>query len=99
MTALISQILTIAGVFFIVLAGIGLVRMPDVFLRMSASTKGATLGLILIMAATAIYFGELGITTRAIATIVFVFLTAPVSAHMIARAAYSDESRGARRTA
>ena len=81
MTELLSQILTLAGVFFIVLAGIGLVRMPDVFLRMSASTKGATLGLILIMTATAIYFGELGITTRAIATIVFVSIIISFARH------------------
>ena len=90
MGQLIGTILMIFGVFFIFIAGIGLLRMPDLYLRMSASTKAATLGLALILLGTAIYFGELGITSRAIATIIFVFLTAPVSAHMIGRAAYSN---------
>ena len=90
MGQLIGTILMIFGVFFIFIAGIGLLRMPDLYLRMSASTKAATLGLALILLGTAIYFGELGITSRAIATIIFVFLTAPVSAHMIGRGAYSN---------
>lgn len=79
-----------AGVFFIVIAGIGLLRMPDLFLRMSTATKASTLGLGLILMGTAVYYWELGITSRAIATSIFVLLTAPVSAHMIGRAAYSD---------
>ncbi len=90
MSHLIGTILIVFGVFFIFIAGIGLLRMPDVYLRMSASTKAATLGLILILLGTAVYFSELDVTSRAIATIIFVFLTAPVSAHMIGRAAYSN---------
>lgn len=70
------------------LAGVGILRMPDVFLRMSASTKAATLGVILIMLATAIYFQDLGVTARAVGVLLFIVLTGPVSAHMIARAAY-----------
>jgi multicomponent Na+:H+ antiporter subunit G len=87
---IISLVLVFTGVFFILVAGIGMVRMPDIFLRMSAATKAATLGLGLILVGTAVYFWELNIAARAIATVVFVLLTAPVSAHMIARAAYSD---------
>ena len=90
MSHLIGTILIVFGVFFIFIAGIGLLRMPDLYLRMSASTKAATLGLVLILLGTAVYFGDLGVTSRAIATIIFVFLTAPVSAHMIGRAAYSN---------
>ena len=90
MQEIISLVLVFTGVFFILVAGIGMVRMPDIFLRMSAATKAATLGLGLILVGTAVYFWELNIAARAIATVVFVLLTAPVSAHMIARAAYSD---------
>lgn len=90
MQTIISLLFLIAGVILIALAGIGIVRMPDIFLRMSASTKAATLGLMLVLVGTAVYFGELGVASRAIATAIFVFLTAPVSAHMIGRAAYSD---------
>jgi multicomponent Na+:H+ antiporter subunit G len=57
---------------------------------MSAATKASTLGMGLILLGTVFYFGELGIASRAIATIIFVLLTAPVSAHMIGRAAYSN---------
>ena len=87
---LIGVILMIFGVFFIVIAGIGLLRLPDLFLRMSAATKASTLGLGLILLGTAVYFWQSDITSRAVATIVFVMLTAPVSAHMMGRAAYSD---------
>jgi multicomponent Na+:H+ antiporter subunit G len=88
MQELISAILMVIGAFFMLLAGIGIVRMPDLFLRMSATTKAATLGISSLLLAMAVYFGELGITSRAVATIVFVLLTAPVAAHMIGRAAY-----------
>lgn len=87
---LISTILIFVGIFFVIVAGIGLVRMPDLYLRMSASTKAATLGLGLIVLGTAVYFNELTVTSRALAIIFFMLLTAPVSAHMIGRAGYSD---------
>ena len=87
---MISAILVLIGAFFVFLAGLGLLRMPDLFLRMSATSKAATLGTICILAALAIYFGGIAIASRAIATIAFVLLTAPVAAHMIGRASYFD---------
>lgn len=90
MGQIIGTILMLFGVFLILIAGIGLLRMPDLYLRMSAATKASTLGLGLILLGTVVYFGELGIASRAIATIIFVLLTAPVSAHMIGRAAYTN---------
>ena len=80
----------IIGTFFILVAGIAILRLPDVFLRMSATTKVATLGIGFTLLATAVYFNNLGVTSRAVAIIAFVLLTAPVSAHMIGRAAYLD---------
>ena len=88
MNEIISSALMIIGAAFALLAGAGVVRMPDLFTRMQAATKASTLGIGCMVLAVPIHFGELGITTRAIATIIFVFLTAPVAAHMIARAAY-----------
>jgi len=88
MNEIISSALMIIGAAFALLAGAGVVRMPDLFTRMQAATKASTLGIGCLVLAVPIHFGELGITTRAIATIIFVFLTAPVAAHMIARAAY-----------
>lgn len=69
-------------------AAVGVIRMPDLPMRMHAATKAGTLGAGLILAAVAVLYGDLGVTMRAVATIVFLFLTAPVAAHMIGRAAY-----------
>jgi multicomponent Na+:H+ antiporter subunit G len=84
----ITAVLLTLGTLLMLLAGIGILRMPDVFLRMSATSKAATLGVILIMVATAIYFNDLGVTARAMGIVLFIILTVPVSAHMIGRAAY-----------
>ncbi|MEJ2556899.1 MAG: monovalent cation/H(+) antiporter subunit G [Anaerolineae bacterium] len=88
MREIIAALLMFIGAIFMFLAGVGIVRMPDLFLRMSATTKATTLGVSSLLLAMAVYFNELGVTSRALATIVFVLLTAPVAAHMIGRAAY-----------
>jgi multicomponent Na+:H+ antiporter subunit G len=69
-------------------AGLGVLRLPDVLIRMHASTKAGTLGSGLILAAVAVYFADTATTTRAVATILFLLITAPVAAHMIGRAAF-----------
>jgi CPA2 family monovalent cation:H+ antiporter-2 len=88
MCEILSSALILIGATFALRAGAGVIRMPDLFTRMQAATKASTLGIGCIILAVAVHFGELGVTTRALATIIFVFLTAPVAAHMIARAAY-----------
>jgi multicomponent Na+:H+ antiporter subunit G len=84
----VSAILLVSGAMFIFIAALGVLRMPELFSRMHSSTKAGTLGLGLIMLAVATYFQESSITIRAAALVVFIILTAPVSAHVIARAAY-----------
>ncbi len=86
MTTLVIAVLAISGTLFLLLAGIGMIRLPDLFCRTSATTKAATLGVGCLLIAVAIHFGDLRVTTRALATIAFLLLTAPVAAHMIARA-------------
>jgi len=76
------------GTIFALLAGIGLIRMPDTFLRISVNTKAATLGVGLLLGASAIYFGDLAISTRVFAIIIFIFLTAPIGGHLLGRTAY-----------
>ncbi len=90
MQPFISTILIVIGAFFIVMAGLGLVRMPDLFLRMSASTKAATLGVGCTLLGVALFFGDFATFIRAGAIIIFLLLTAPVAAHLIGRAAYQD---------
>ncbi len=81
--------LVFAGTFLMLLTGLGLVRMPDVFTRMHAATKAASLGVALLLIAAALYFGQPGVITKALATVVFIFLTAPVAASLLGRAAYA----------
>lgn len=81
-------ILLLIGTVFMFLASYGVVRLPDVFTRMQATSKAATLGVGCVMLSVSIYFGELGVVTRAIGVVLFTFLTAPVASHMIGRAAY-----------
>ena len=88
MTEVLSAALMLIGAAFTLIAGIGLVRMPDLFLRMSAVAKAGTLGVGAILLATALARAELGLASRAIAIIVFVAITTPVATHILARAAY-----------
>lgn len=82
--------LLLVGTLFIVVAGIGLVRMPDVFLRMSATTKASTLGIVCVIAASVLYFGDAAIALRGLAIALFLTLTTPIAAHMVGRAASAD---------
>ena len=79
------------GTLFLLLAAVGILRMPDLYCRASATTKAATLGVGCVLVATSLYFNDLQVTTRVLATIAFLLLTAPVAAHMIARAAYRQQ--------
>lgn len=88
MIEMLVAILILAGALFMLLASIGMVRMPDLYLRMSAVTKAATLGAGFILLSAAVFFADLGISSRAMATVVFLFITSPISAHMLARAAF-----------
>lgn len=84
----ISAALVLLGGFFCFVAGLGVLRLPDVLIRMHASTKAGTLGSGLILIAVAVHFADTGTITRAVATILFLLTTAPVAAHMIGRAAF-----------
>jgi multicomponent Na+:H+ antiporter subunit G len=86
--AWIVAVLMVIGSLFMLLAAVGILSLPDLFTRMQASTKSSTLGAACILLAVAIYFGRIGITTQAVLVVLFFFLTTPVAAHMIARAAY-----------
>lgn len=88
MTTYLTAGLLLAGGLFGFVAAVGMLRLPDMIMRMHASTKAGTLGAGLILAAVAIHFMEVGITLRAAAAILFLLLTAPVAAHVIGRAAY-----------
>lgn len=83
----------IIGTFFIVVAGIGLIRLPDVFCRMHAAGKAGTLGIVMTLFAVMIYFiaipePDYSVLIRGLLAIFFQFLTTPAATHLLARAAY-----------
>jgi multicomponent Na+:H+ antiporter subunit G len=88
MTELVRNVLLLVGASFLLVASIGIIRMPDLFQRIQASTKASTLGAGCILLALAVHFQDFGITVRAGLVIAFFLITAPVAAHVIGRAAY-----------
>lgn len=80
--------LLILGASFMLIAAIGILKMPDLYMRMSVNTKSVTLGMGFLLLALVLHFHEIGVASRALATLVFIAMTAPISSHLIGRAAY-----------
>jgi multicomponent Na+:H+ antiporter subunit G len=80
-------VLAVGGVFFAVVAVVGLVRLPDLYTRAHSTSKSETLGAVLILAAVAIAFDGTLSTVKTVLLLVFMFLTNPTAAHAITRAA------------
>jgi multicomponent Na+:H+ antiporter subunit G len=89
-----------------VLSTLGILRLPDFYTRSHAASKASTLGVSAFLLAVAVYRADLITGAKMVALIAFFFLTAPVAAHMLGRAAYlsgvrpdpataPDEMRGA----
>jgi multicomponent Na+:H+ antiporter subunit G len=88
MTDIVTAIVWLAGSAFALLASVGVLRMPDVFTRMQASTKASTLGLGCLLIGAALQMGDFASFIRAASIGAFVLLTTPVAGHVIARASY-----------
>ncbi len=82
-----SIISFIVGLFFLAVATIGLLRLPDVYNRLHATTKCDTLGAGLVLLSLALQ-SELAVAVRLALLIIFIVITNPTAAHVIARAAY-----------
>jgi multicomponent Na+:H+ antiporter subunit G len=76
------------GAVFIAAAAIGVVRMPDLYLRASATSKASTLGAVLLLLGAAVHFEDAAVVSRAVAAALGLMLTSPVAAHVVTRAAY-----------
>jgi multicomponent Na+:H+ antiporter subunit G len=87
MRELLGNLVILAGAVFLFSAGLGLLRMPDVYTRIQAGTKATTLGNVLVLAGVAIHHP--GWTWRLALVIGFVLLSNPVSSHALSRAAWS----------
>ncbi|MDQ0247220.1 multicomponent Na+:H+ antiporter subunit G [Bacillus fengqiuensis] len=85
-----AAIIIIIGSLLSLVTTIGFIRMPDTYTRSHAASKSSTLGIMLILIGTLLFFWvEQGyISARLMLGIVFVFMTSPVAGHLICRAAY-----------
>lgn len=81
--------LILLGALFALLGSVGLARLPDFFTRLHGPTKATTLGVGAMVLASAIFFSatQPGFSLHEIAVMVFLFITAPVTAHLLAKAA------------
>jgi len=89
MSDIIGYILIGIGILFDIFGCIGLVRFPDVYNRLQASTKCVTLGTILLLVGVAVIAGWGAMAAKAAICAVFILITSPTAAHAIAKGAYA----------
>ncbi|MFD1008541.1 MULTISPECIES: monovalent cation/H(+) antiporter subunit G [Oceanisphaera] len=88
-TEVITSLFLLLGAFLMLLSGIGIIRMPDLLTRMHATSKAGALGIGMMTCGFVVYYSDdISLVVRALAMIVFVLVTAPVAAHVLARAGY-----------
>lgn len=87
---ILATICLAAGLFFFLIGAIGIVRFPDAYNRMHASSKCSTLGLLGLLLGAVFHLGTLAVTTKALLTIIFAFVATPVGSHILARAAHMN---------
>lgn len=85
---IVALVIACIGSAFTLLGAVGVLRMPDVYMRMSTAAKASTLGVASLVVASAVFHAELSLTVRAVFVTAFVFMTVPVASHLIGRAAY-----------
>jgi multicomponent Na+:H+ antiporter subunit G len=85
--ATLAGLLVVVGAFFLAVGTVGLLRLPNVYNRLHATSKATTLGASSMALAAWAFFGPAGSGLKAVVTIVFLFVTAPTGGHMISRAA------------
>lgn len=86
--SLIVAILLISGAFFAFVAALGVIRLPDFYMRMHAATKAGAFGATLLLLASALHFGSVRAIITSLLIIGFFYLTTPIAAQTIAQAAY-----------
>lgn len=89
LTEFATAALVLTGALFALLGSVGLARLPDFFTRLHGPTKATTLGVGAIVLASALHFTArgAGVSLHEIAVTLFLFITAPVTAHLLAKAA------------
>ena len=91
MNSLIVSIILLTGSVFILISAIGLVRFKDLFSRMHATTKATSFGILLLLIGIIIFFGSWTVSIKSVLVIIFIYITAPLAAHAIAKS-YKDSN-------
>lgn len=86
----IGVVLVVTGTAFLLLAAIGVVRLPDVFARQHAGGKAATLGVMTVLLGAAVLIEDTAATVKLLLAIGFQLLASPTATHALARVAYRD---------
>lgn len=86
---LVAAVLILAGAAVVLIAAIGLHRMPDVYSRMHVATKPATLGIVLCLLGAAFGADDTPTVTKLVLAVVFQLVTTPVAGHLLSRAAHA----------
>lgn len=94
----IAAILLIFGALFMLVAGLGLLRFEDFYLRIHAATKAPSLGVFLMLAALMVYYKDLWLTIEGILIIIFIFITTPIGSHMLSRVAHLTGVKQSKKT-
>ncbi len=90
----IGAALMFAGLFFFASGTVGLLRFPDVFTRMHATTKSDTLGAGLVLLGLAFFPGDIYLKLKLMLVVVFLWISNPTAAHYMARAVYRSQRKG-----
>lgn len=84
----VAALLLVVGALFGFIAAVGVLRLPDLYTRLHAASKAGAVGVGLILLAVAVISVDGAVILRSILGIVFLLLSTPISAHLLARAAY-----------
>jgi len=88
MIEILASLFLLSGALLMLLAAIGVLRLPDLYTRMHAATKVSSLGMLLLLIALNIYYFSVALLLKSIFIIIFIFATIPVASHMIGGAGH-----------
>lgn len=79
----------VAGAMFFLIAALGALRFPDLYTRMHAATKAGAFATVLMLLGVALSHRDVWVSIEVLLIVVFIFLTVPIAAHAIGRAAHA----------
>lgn len=93
MIELIANIIILIGALFAFIAALGIYRLPGIYMKMHAATKAGTLGCSCVLIGVALRFQDIHTLTTVLLLILFIGITNPIAAHLLARTAYDAEKK------